>query len=156
MNLNVKWHKPIPMVDGDDHDLIYTAAGLEACEGMAGVYMFCRIFNDKAIPLYIGRAENIASRVRQHFKSSTRLMKGLSKASKGARVMIAGEFVPKPGQATGKCIAVIERALIEHALTEGYELFNVQGTKTPTHQLHFSGFLGARNLTGKQLNIKAG
>lgn len=155
MDLNVKWYKPIPLLDGDKQNLIFVADGLDEWFEVPGVYMFARIFNEQVYPLYIGKAEDIGKRVWQHFKNSTKLMNGIKKSANGARVIIPGAFTPKPGQSTKKCIDLIERALIDHALTEGYELINVLGTKTPFHQVHFSGFLRARDITGKSLSFKA-
>ncbi len=155
MELSIKWYEPIPLMDGDKENLIYTTNGLEVCYGFSGVYMFARIFNKQVYPLYIGKAENIGQRVLQHFKNNTKLMTTIKKSAKGVRVIVPGEFIPKSGQNIKKCIALIERALIDHALTEGYELLNVQGTKTPSHQVMFSGHLGARNITGKSLSFRA-
>lgn len=154
MQLDVRWYKPIPLLDGDSQNLILFAEGLDEWEGVPGVYMFCREFDGELSPLYIGKAENIAGRVRQHFKSNTRLMINVKKAARGAKVIVPGAFTPKPGQSTKKCIALIERALIEYSLAEGFELFNVQGTKRPTHRIGFSGFLAARNLTGQSLDVE--
>lgn len=156
MDLNVKWHKPIPLIDGHKQNLIYTAEGIDSWCGVPGVYMFCRQFDESLIPLYIGKAEDIAVRITQHFNTSTRLMKHISNADrvkKGKKVLIIGQFIPKSGQSTRKCIAIIEKALIVHALAEGCELINVQGTRTPTNHIHFSGYLGARSFSGKQLSV---
>lgn len=156
MELSIKWYRPISLVDGDKQNLIYVADGLESWQGVPGVYMFARVFNEEVIPLYIGKAESIGKRAWQHFKSNTTLMTSIKKAANGTRVFIPAKFTPKPGQSTKKCIGIIERALIDHALAEGYELLNVQGTKTKTHSIHVSGFLGARHITGKKLTFKAG
>lgn len=156
MELNIKWHKPINLLDGHKQNLIYTANGIESWQGVPGVYMFCRLFGSKTIPLYIGKAEDIAVRINQHFNTSTKLMKGISnpnKGNRGKKVLVVGQFTPKSGQSTKKCITIIERALIVHALAEGHDLLNVQGTKTPTNRIHFSGNLGARSLTGKLLSV---
>ena len=155
MELNIKWYTPIPLTSGDKDNLIYVADGLDSWRDVPGVYMFARIFGDAVFPLYIGKAKSIESRAWQHFKTSTKLMTSIKKSANGARVFIPGKFTPKPGQSTMKCIALVERALIDHALARGYELLNVQGTKTPTHKINLSGFLPARNVTGQNLNFKA-
>lgn len=155
MELSVKWHAPISLLNGDKQNLIYVAEGLDDWHAVPGVYMFARVFDDGVSPLYIGKAESLGARVWQHFKSNTRLMNGIKKATKGRKVIVLGEFSPKPGQSTKKCIELIERALIDHALTEGHKLLNVQGTRTPSHKVSFSGYLGARHLTGKSLSFRA-
>ena len=154
MDLNIKWHPPINLTDGDEKNLIYLAEDLDQWVDVPGIYMFARIYDGQTYPLYIGKAESIGKRAWQHFKSSTKLMNSIKKAAKGVRVFIPGEFTPKRGQNTKKCIALIERALIDHALTKGYELFNIQGTKTLKHQVSFTGYLPARNITGKSLSFK--
>lgn len=157
MELSIKWHKPINLLDGHKQNLIYTANGIESWLGVSGVYMFCRQFKGSLIPLYIGKAEDIAVRINQHFNTSTKLMKIISNlnnpGNRGKKVLVVGQFTPKSGQSTKKSIAIIERALIVHALAEGFDLLNVQGTKTPTNSIHFSGYLGARSLTGKHLSV---
>ena len=155
MDLNVKWHSPIHLLNGDKQNLIYVADGLDDWWGVPGVYLFARIFNEDVSPLYIGKAENLGARAWQHFKNSTLLMNRIKKAPSGNKALIIGKFSPKPGQNTKKCIALIERALIDHMLTEGHQLFNVQGTRTPAHKVGFTGFLGARNITGKSLIFRA-
>ena len=155
MDLSVKWHPPIALLDGDAHNLIYIAEGLDRWQDVPGVYMFARVFDGNVHPLYIGKAESIGGRAWQHFKNNTRLMTSIKKAARGERVLVPGQFTPKPGQSTKTCIGLIERALIDHALAEGYELLNVHGTRTATHSVQFSGYLGARNLTGQKLSFKA-
>ncbi|MHB1283374.1 MAG: GIY-YIG nuclease family protein [Metallibacterium scheffleri] len=155
MNLSVKWQAPISLLNGDKQNLIYVADGLDDWSNVPGVYMFARIFNDEISPLYIGKAERLGARAWQHFKNNTRLMNGIKKAKIGNKVIILGKFTPKPGQSTKKCIALIERALIDHALTSGYKLLNVQGTRTSEHKVSFSGYLGARHITGASLSFKA-
>lgn len=155
MDLSVKWHQPKTLLNGDKQNLIYVADGLDDWYETPGVYMFARVFDKNVHPLYIGKAEDLGKRIWQHFKSNTRLMNGIKKATNGRKVLILGEFSPKPGQSATKCIALIERALIDHALTEGHKLLNVQGTRTPSHKVSFSGYLGARHLTGKSLSFRA-
>lgn len=156
MDMSIKWHKPVRLVSGEKQSLIYVAAkGLDAFEGVPGVYMFARMFDNAVYPLYIGKAEDLADRAKHHFKHNTSLMKKIENAANGTKVFIPGEYVSKPGQNTKKCIALIERALIDHALTKKDPLFNVQGTKTSAHKVNFSGFLQARVVTGKNLRFKA-
>ena len=155
MDLSVKWQAPINLLSGDKENLIFIAEGLDDWWDVPGVYMFARIFNGEVSPLYIGKAERLGTRAWQHFKNNTRLMTSIKKAKNGDRVLILGKFSPKPGQSTKKCIALIERALIDHALTSGYKLLNVQGTRASAHKVSFSGYLGARHITGTSLSFKA-
>ena len=155
MELSVKWQTPIKLLDGDSQNLIYVADGLNEWIGTPGVYMFARIFNKKLYPLYIGKAESLGTRIWQHFKSNTQLMNSIKKTKNGSKVLVLGRFTPKPGQSTKACIALIESVLIDHALTAGYKILNVQGTRAAINTVNFTGSLLARNVTGTQLSVKA-
>src|SRR6266699_6248523 len=76
----------------------------------------------KYLPM-IGRSKNIYNRIWEHLKTTT-LMKRIENGPRGAKMLIIGEYMPQPGQSPEKAIAIVEKALIEHALTEGYELLN--------------------------------
>jgi hypothetical protein len=69
-------------------------------------------------------------------------------------MLIIGEYIAQPGLSPEKAIAIVEKALIEHALTEGYTLLNNAGTKTPTHAVRFSGFIGAKQFSGGKMYVK--
>lgn len=154
MNLEVKWHKPLKLRDGAKEGLIYKIDNLDEWVGAGGVYMFCRKYSKCLAPLYIGKADDLGSRVKKHL-NSVKLMKSIQNALAGEKVIIFGEYIAKSGQDKKKTIAIIEKALIEHALSEGYQLLNVQGTKTPTHRISFNGFQLAKNVTGKEIYVKA-
>jgi hypothetical protein len=153
MELNIKWRKPIKLMNGSNENLIYKVKDLSSLSGIPGVYMFCRRYGKILTPLYIGKAENIAVRIKQQL-NSTKLMKGIENALNGEKVLVIGEFVSKNRRNDKDSIAIIEKALIEHALSEGYEILNVQGTKTPTHGINFSGYSGAKAVTGPNIKIK--
>jgi hypothetical protein len=85
---------------------------------------------------------------------TTTFMKRIENGPKGAKMLIIGEYISQPGQSPEKAIAIVEKALIEHALTEGYELLNKAGTRTPTHEVRFSGFNGAKQFSGGKMYVK--
>jgi hypothetical protein len=153
VEINVLWHKPMDLVDGSHENLTYTVHGLEAFEKKSGVYMFCRAYGRNLSPLYIGKALNLAARVRQQL-NTTKLMNAVQKFPSGARVLVIGEFQCKQKQTVDKCIRLVETALIEHALAKGFELVNQKGTKTPYHEIHFTGNGLAKAFTGKQIYLK--
>jgi len=146
MDITIFWHKPIRLEDGESNNLIYNIADLNEFEEVAGVYMFCRSYSDSLSPLYIGKAINLASRIRQQF-NTTKLMKAIENSQKGTKVLVVGELKCKPGQGPGKCIGIVEKALIEHALAQGFELINQKGTKTPYHEIEFTGNLAAKKFS---------
>lgn len=156
MDLEVKWHQPIPLVDGSDENLILNIENLEDIHTGSGVYMFCRRYNSSINPLYIGKSMAIKKRISQHL-NSVKMMKGIQRSQNGEKVLVVGELVSKSGQRPEKSIDIIETALIEHALLEGYELLNEQGTKRPTHQITFKGYLGAKQFSSSKqvVTVKA-
>lgn len=153
MDLEIKWHQPIPLVDGDDEDLIYTIKNLEDWDGYPAVYMFCRRYGKNIVPLYIGRTANVAARIKQHL-NTTKMMRSIAKSQNGEKVLVVGELIVKTGQKIDKSLRVIENALIEHALAEGYELVNKSGTKTPVHIINYSGFKLAKDFSGANMYAK--
>jgi hypothetical protein len=62
-------------------------------------------------------------------------MRHIENGPRGTRMLIIGEYQSRPGQLSEQAIGIVEKALIERALTEGYELLNKAGTKTPTHEV---------------------
>lgn len=159
MQLDIKWHKPIPLRDGSKQRLVYAADDLERWAGVAGVYVFVRRFGKHMIPLYIGKAGDVGLRIKQHL-NTTKLMLGIKNGAghdrpPGKRMILVGEFIAKSGQSSEKCIRLAETILISHALASGYSLLNIKGTKTLTHSINFSGYLGAKKFTGRELRAVA-
>jgi len=76
MDIEMQWHQPIPLQDGSSDDLIYMVDEDELKEwyDCPGVYMFCRIYNESVIPLYIGRSKNLYNRIWEHLEGQTPLL----------------------------------------------------------------------------------
>ena len=153
MQISIKWHQQIELEDGSVDNLIFSVNDLSRFDGIPGVYMFCRQYSGNISPLYIGKAINLAKRISQQL-NTTKLMKAIENAQSGAKVLIIGTLSTKPGQVADKCIKQVERALIEHALAEGYELINQMGTKTPYDEILFEGNIKAKKFTGSSMYMK--
>lgn len=134
MELEVRWFAPHSMRDASREGLIYTTA-LSQLPSAPGVYVFGRKWGRGVEVLYVGRANDIRTRVHQHLNSNVRLMQHLKQARTGGRVVIAGEFLPKRGQRLQTCLPLIERALIRHFLSEGHDLVNNHGTRRRQHEI---------------------
>ena len=153
MQILIKWHQQIELEDGSDENLIFSVDDLSKFEDIPGVYMFCRQYSEKISPLYIGKAINLAKRIRQQL-NTTKLVKAIENALTGSKVLIIGTLNAKPGQVGEKCIRLVEKALIDHALSEGHELINQMGTKTPCDEISFTGNKKAKAFTGSHMYIK--
>lgn len=154
MRIEVKWSRPLPLRDGSAELLTYTCDDLDPSLDEPGVYIFARRHGDSVSPLYIGQASRLKQRVEQQFANNTRLMNGLKQAGAGQRILLLGRVQFKRGQQLKQVLNVLESALIQHALTEGHELLNKQGTKTPVHTISFQGNRTSRCIAPLHVNVR--
>lgn len=133
MELRLIWTRPIPMKVARDKGLIYTT-DLDRIPDAPGVYVFGRVFGDNFEALYVGKADRLRARVKQHL-NNLKLMRHLEDAQIGRRVVMIGRFVPKPGQRADVCLPLIEKALIRNFLANGDDLVNEQGTRRRQHEI---------------------
>jgi hypothetical protein len=133
MKLRLEWARPILLKDGANENLIYICDHTKLPR-TAGIYVFGRQYGTSVEALYVGKAESIQGRVRGQFKNLP-LMMHLRNAKNGKRILLVGRFMPKPGQKQGKCLALLERALIRHFLSEAHDLVNIQGAKLRRHEI---------------------
>ena len=138
MDLDVFWHPPVDLHDGRDDNLILTC-DLDEIPETPGVYAFARKHGENIEPLYIGRAGDLRSRIRGHFRTNVQLMQRIRDARNGRKVVLPGEWRAKRGQQQERALQVIEAGLIKYALAEGHEIFNIQGTKRPVHIINSAG-----------------
>lgn len=125
------------MTDGRQQGLIY-AIDLDKLPNVAGVYVFGRQWGASIEALYVGKAKDIRRRVKGQL-NNLRLMRRMREARGGNRIILVGRFIAKPGQQENKCLSLIERSLIRHFLSEGHNLFNVQGTQLRQHEVTSAG-----------------
>ena len=156
MRLELQLYKPVSLRDGRRDGLIYTITDedLNRIPDEPGIYVFARKFGEIIAPLYIGQAKELFYRVQGQL-NNLRLMRGVEDAEIGQRMLLYAQFYSRPGQRLSKALDVIESALIENALTQGFELLNVQGVKTPTHELAFWGNLTARKTFPRNMFVRA-
>jgi hypothetical protein len=135
MDLRVTWHKPVELRKSRPGSIWIYELDLNNAPDKPGIYIFMRKFGNQLHPLYLGKAQNLRTRLGQQL-GALRLMKGIENAAIGSRVVVFGEFIPRPGQKADKCVLLIEKALIRHFLSEGDDLLNKAGTKIATkHEL---------------------
>ena len=155
MNLEIRWAPPQALFKSSQN-AIYEVDDLDDITDGPGVYTFARIHGTSLAPLYIGKALDLRRRIKQQL-NNLRLMKALENSRSGTRSLFCGEFIGKGGQSAKKAIAIVESALISTALVEGYELLNVQGTKTLVHSIKSSGSSIARSwLPSNTIRLRRG
>jgi hypothetical protein len=138
MKLHLEWARPILLRDASQQNLIYSV-DLKKLPSDGGVYIFGRRRRSKGFEaLYVGKANNIRIRIRGQFKNLP-LMLHLKNAKYGKRIILTGQFKSLPGQRSGKCLPLIERALIRYFLSEGHDLVNKQGARIRRHEIASSG-----------------
>jgi hypothetical protein len=141
MKLKMEWARPISLKNGSHENLIYTCDHRKVPQ-RAGIYVFGRRYGRNIEALYVGQAGSLQGRVKSQFKNLP-LMMHLQNAKNGKRILLVGRFIPKPGQKEGKCLDLVERALIRHFLSEAHDLVNIQGAKLRRHEITSLGAKGA-------------
>jgi len=139
MKLVIEWERPIGLQDAARQRLIYTI-NFEKVRDNAGIYVFGRRWGKSIEALYVGKATNIQQRVKGHF-NNLMLMQHLKYAKTGKRVLIHGRVITKPGQRLDKVLALLERGLIRHFLSEGHDLVNKQGVRIRRHEIESGGHI---------------
>lgn len=138
MKLQIEWNRPVPLKDARRQGLIY-GTDLDKLPDAPGVYVFGRRYGTGIEALYVGKAKHIRRRVKAHLINNLRLMLRIRDAKSGNRIILAGRFIAKRGQQEDKCLRLIERSLIRHFLSEGHNLFNLQGTQLRQHEIASTG-----------------
>ena len=136
MRFQLDWSRPVSLKYGRSADTFTVA--LEKLPKKSGVYIFGRKYGKKFEALYVGRASRIQGRVKGQL-NNLRLMHHIRDARSGRRILLAGSFVPLPGQQKERCLPLIERALIRHFLSEGHDLVNISGTHLRQHEINSTG-----------------
>ncbi len=153
LNIDATWGKPIELSESYS-GTAYICPELTLLPEEAGVYVFGRRFGNSVTPIYIGKALNIRQRIAQQF-DSVRLMSSLKDAANGSRFLIYCVPQLKRGQKVRNVIKVMEDALIAHALAEGHELRQKQGTLRPNHTIGFSGNRTSEAIADRFIRLRA-
>lgn len=137
MDLEIEWQRPVPLRRDRAISFGFEVDG-SRFEPAAGVYIFARRWGRSFEALYVGQTRRIDQRIKQHL-NNVRLVRHLSEARTGQRVVIVGYPVTKRGQQISKVLDVLERSLIRHFLFEGHDLANKQGVRIRRHAVRSSG-----------------
>jgi len=152
LNIEARWDKPVPLSVAAS-GAIYECTDLDAISQEPGVYIFFRQHGDRVSPLYIGRSKNLRQRVKQHL-NSVRLMQAIYEAESGSRYVICCRPVPKSGQDLDRVLRIMERSLLDHAMSEGHDLRQKQGLKPPHHTISFRGNRTSEKIARRFMRIR--
>lgn len=147
MDIQLVWRTPVRLVKPPKEsaqDFIVLANDEKRIPETAGVYVFARVFGKKYEPIYIGQADDLRGRIKQHLKSNVALMKALREAKSGGKVVLLAEIQTKRGQQIQRVLDVVEPTLIAEAAAAGYTLVNRQLTKAKFHFVVSNGPTKAR------------
>lgn len=133
----MEWSRLIPLKDAARENLIYSLDE-QKVPNFAGVYVLGRRYGPNFEALYVGKANNIRGRLKGQLKNLP-LMLHLQNARSGRRIALAARFIGRSGQQRERCLAILERALIRHFLSEGHDLVNKQGTRLRRHEVTSTG-----------------
>ena len=128
--LNLHWHKSIVLGKfpyGRDLDR-------DKLPETAGIYLFLRTHGGNAEALYVGKASNLRSRIKQQL-NNLKLMTGIKDAANGEKRLVCAELSLKQGQKADAALPVCETALIRYYLGQGHGLLNVQGARLHYHEI---------------------
>jgi hypothetical protein len=156
LNIEAHWHHPV-LIEQDfgDGDSLFKCRKLEDVPEEPGIYVFIRTHGSAVEPLYVGQSKNLRRRLVDHFKKNVRLMKGILLAPSGAKKFLFCTIRLKRGQNLDRVLDVLENMLISHALNNGYELYQKQGTKPSSHQAHFTGNRISERVSGRTMYTRA-
>jgi hypothetical protein len=152
LNIEACWSKPVRLTVATA-GAIYVCDELDRLPAAPGVYIFYRKHGERIEPLYIGKSGDVRNRVFQHL-DSVRLMTAIYESQAGGRYVICCEPKVKSGQKMSRILGVLENALIDYAMAEGYELRQKQGTKRPNHQIKFIGNRTSEALVPRQMRVR--
>jgi hypothetical protein len=145
VKIALTWERPLPLSDGSSWNQIYVCHGLGRVPSKPGVYVFARQFGNNVVPLYVGQASKLRSRIEEQF-NNLRLMMGIKNAHAGRRILLVARLKLRRGQQMSKVLDIVEAALIKNALAQGHDLLNQQGTKTRVHVIKSQGNSSSRQV----------
>lgn len=134
MEISLEQRRSIKLLNGHDQKLIYTV-DLDRVPTTGGIYLFGRCHGRSFEALYVGKATNLRTRIKQQIERNLKLMRHIEDASSGTRILLLAEVVTRPGQRLKKILLIAEPTFIKHFLSEGHDLVNTKGTRIRRHTI---------------------
>lgn len=121
MNVELDWYDPIELGSSSTLKENVKNFDLSLLPEISGVYIFYREYGDYQEALYVGKSENIRTRMKAHF-NSIKLIDGLVDTPKGQKKLIFAEVKTRSDLA--KALAQAEKGLINQLDDEKHPLLN--------------------------------
>ena len=121
MNLELDLYYPIELGSSSTLKENVKNFDLSLLPEISGVYIFYREYGDYQEALYVGKSENIRTRMKAHF-NSIKLIDGLVDTPKGQKKLIFAEVKTRSDLA--KALAQAEKGLINQLDDEKHPLLN--------------------------------
>ena len=159
MQIRIEWQKPILLFRNKKR--AYFDEQIAEVENSAGVYYFARKHGSKVDPFYIGETLTLRTRLRNHLKSVNIMdaLRGIAnpdtvRIAQGSRYFHYG-FLLGNAQDKKKRLRLVQRYLIDEALSMRLLLLNKQGTVIRTHTLLFDGRQDGRGVYPKNADVES-
>lgn len=121
MKIELNWLEPIELGSSSTLRENIKNLDLKCIPDIAGVYIFYREYAGKQYALYVGKSENIRTRMKSHFNSLS-LIEGLENTPQGAKKLIFAEV--KTRSDLGRALNQAEKGLIQHYIENDHPLLN--------------------------------
>lgn len=151
MEITVSWLEALPLRDGSRDNMIYRC-DLETIPTTSGVYVFGRKYGDSIEPRYIGQATNLRGRIKQQL-NAVKLMNGLKNSKIGQRIVVFAEISVRSEPSMARALDLVEKMLIEQAISRGHELINTHGTKLTADLISFEGHRDGKRMFSKSIRV---
>jgi hypothetical protein len=158
MKIEIVWHEPVLLAKNKTVRSFQELR--DSIPDGPGVYFFSRKYGDRFTPFYIGRTENLHTRLRAHLKSAKIqfMLHGDKKynslALAGNKFFHFGLIKSNSSVKTKKCLLIVEKYLIEKAIFDEIPLLNKSGTRIRAHEVNFSGSTPGRAVFAPHFAIR--
>ncbi|MDQ9027578.1 GIY-YIG nuclease family protein [Acinetobacter nosocomialis] len=121
MKIELDWYEPIELGSSSTLKENVKNFDFSLLPEISGVYIFYREYGNYQEALYVGKSENIRTRMKAHF-NSMKLIDGLIDTPKGQKKLIFAEVKSRSDLA--KALAQAEKGLINQLDDEKHPLLN--------------------------------
>ncbi|MFC3902806.1 DNA polymerase-3 subunit epsilon [Acinetobacter marinus] len=121
MKITLSWHEPIELGSSSTLREKIKNFNLKDIPEISGIYIFYREYGEQQKALYVGKSENIRTRIKSHFNSLS-LIEGLEESQQGKKKLIFAEV--KTRSDIGRALNQAEKGFIQHYIENKHPLLN--------------------------------